>query len=183
MLPGDGDQVRLLGRAADEDSTEAAVPARPSPACWKLDQSTAPGLRPALLCAYLAMAVFAGLAANSLLGAWWLDGLVALGISAWAVVEGRRAWGRDICSAAQPSQRRRAEHSQITRAGRSDNLARCSDRLGRDRRRPARDRNRCSLPRPAGDGRATCTRSGVPARQDCRESFWPGSGSYFTSAR
>jgi divalent metal cation (Fe/Co/Zn/Cd) transporter len=43
------------------------------------------------------MAVFAGLAANSLLGAWWLDGLVALGISAWAVVEGRRAWGREIC--------------------------------------------------------------------------------------
>ena len=27
-----------------------------------------------LLCAYLAMAVFAGLAANTLLGAWWLDG-------------------------------------------------------------------------------------------------------------
>ena len=45
-----------------------------------------------LLCAYLAMAVFAGLAANTLLGAWWLDGTVALGIAGWAVVEGRRAW-------------------------------------------------------------------------------------------
>jgi divalent metal cation (Fe/Co/Zn/Cd) transporter len=45
-----------------------------------------------LLCAYLAMAVFAGLAANTLLGAWWLDGVVALGIAAWAVVEGRRTW-------------------------------------------------------------------------------------------
>ncbi len=32
-----------------------------------------------LLCAYLAVAVFAGLAANTLLGAWWLDGVVALG--------------------------------------------------------------------------------------------------------
>ena len=32
-----------------------------------------------LLCAYLAMAVFAGLAANTLWGAWWLDGVVALG--------------------------------------------------------------------------------------------------------
>jgi divalent metal cation (Fe/Co/Zn/Cd) transporter len=45
-----------------------------------------------LLCAYLAMAVFAGLAANTLLGAWWLDGVVALGIAAWAVVEGTRTW-------------------------------------------------------------------------------------------
>lgn len=45
-----------------------------------------------LLCAYLAMAVFAGLAANTLLGAWWLDSAVALGIAAWAVVEGARTW-------------------------------------------------------------------------------------------
>jgi divalent metal cation (Fe/Co/Zn/Cd) transporter len=44
-----------------------------------------------LLCAYLAIAVFAGLAANSLLGVWWLDGAVALGIACWAVIEGRRA--------------------------------------------------------------------------------------------
>jgi divalent metal cation (Fe/Co/Zn/Cd) transporter len=51
-----------------------------------------------LLCAYLAMAVFAGLAANTLLGAWWLDGVVALGISVWAVVEGRRAWAGRSCS-------------------------------------------------------------------------------------
>jgi len=53
-----------------------------------------------LLCAYLAMAVFAGLAANTLLGAWWLDGVVALGISAWAVVEGRRAWAGRSCGCA-----------------------------------------------------------------------------------
>ena len=25
-------------------------------------------------------------------GAWWLDGVVALGIAGWAVIEGRRAW-------------------------------------------------------------------------------------------
>ena len=50
-----------------------------------------------LLCACLAMAVFAGLAANALLGAWWLDGGVALGISGWAVVEGRRAWNGRSC--------------------------------------------------------------------------------------
>ena len=56
-----------------------------------------------LLCAYLAMAVFAGLAANTLLGAWWLDDAVALGIAAWAVVEGRRAWaGKSCACAGQP---------------------------------------------------------------------------------
>jgi divalent metal cation (Fe/Co/Zn/Cd) transporter len=56
-----------------------------------------------LLCAYLAMAVFAGLAANTLLGAWWLDGVVALGTAGWAVVEGRRAWaGRSCGCASQP---------------------------------------------------------------------------------
>jgi divalent metal cation (Fe/Co/Zn/Cd) transporter len=53
-----------------------------------------------LLCAYLAVAVFAGLAANTLLGAWWLDGAVALGIAGWAVIEGRRAWTGAICGCA-----------------------------------------------------------------------------------
>jgi divalent metal cation (Fe/Co/Zn/Cd) transporter len=53
-----------------------------------------------LLCAYLAMAVFAGLAANTLLGAWWLDGVVALAISGWAVIEGRRVWTGQSCSCA-----------------------------------------------------------------------------------
>jgi divalent metal cation (Fe/Co/Zn/Cd) transporter len=50
-----------------------------------------------LLCAYLAVAVFAGLAANTLCGAWWLDGVVALGIAGWAVIEGRRAWAGKSC--------------------------------------------------------------------------------------
>ena len=50
-----------------------------------------------LLCAYLAMAVFAGLAANTLFGAWWLDGIVALAIAAWAIIEGRRAWSGRSC--------------------------------------------------------------------------------------
>ena len=53
-----------------------------------------------LLCAYLAMAVFAGLAANTLWGAWWLDGVVALGIAGWAVIEGRRAWAGQSCGCA-----------------------------------------------------------------------------------
>jgi divalent metal cation (Fe/Co/Zn/Cd) transporter len=54
-----------------------------------------------LLCAYLAIAVFIGLAANTLFGAWWLDGVVALGIAGWAVIEGRRAWAGQSCSCTQ----------------------------------------------------------------------------------
>jgi divalent metal cation (Fe/Co/Zn/Cd) transporter len=53
-----------------------------------------------LLCAYLALAVFAGLAANTLWGAWWLDGVAALGIAGWAVIEGRRAWAGRSCGCA-----------------------------------------------------------------------------------
>ena len=53
-----------------------------------------------LLCAYLAIAVFTGLAANTLFGAWWLDGAVALGIAGWAVIEGRRAWAGHGCGCA-----------------------------------------------------------------------------------
>lgn len=56
-----------------------------------------------LLCAYLAAAVLAGLLANTLFGVWWLDGAVALAISGWAVLEGRRAWtGRGCGRACQP---------------------------------------------------------------------------------
>ena len=58
-----------------------------------------------LLCAYLALAVFTGLAANTLFGAWWLDGVVALGIAVWAVIEGRRAWAGKSCDCTcQPRQ-------------------------------------------------------------------------------
>ena len=38
-----------------------------------------------LLCAYLAAAVLAGLLANTLLGWWWLDPAIGLGIAAWAI--------------------------------------------------------------------------------------------------
>lgn len=50
-----------------------------------------------LLCSYLALVVFAGLLANTLFGAWWLDGVVALAIAGWAVIEGRRAWDGRSC--------------------------------------------------------------------------------------
>jgi divalent metal cation (Fe/Co/Zn/Cd) transporter len=46
-----------------------------------------------LLCGYLAIAVLAGLLANTLFGVWWLDPVVALAIAAVAVQEGQGvAW-------------------------------------------------------------------------------------------
>lgn len=51
-----------------------------------------------LLCAYLAGAVLLGLAANALLGWWWLDPLIGLAVAVAAVREGGRAWrGEDCC--------------------------------------------------------------------------------------
>jgi divalent metal cation (Fe/Co/Zn/Cd) transporter len=57
-----------------------------------------------VLCAILAAAVLVGLAANTMLGLWWLDPTVALLISAICVREGYRAWrgeeyGCSSCSA------------------------------------------------------------------------------------
>lgn len=50
-----------------------------------------------LICSYLAAAVLAGLLANTLLGIWWLDPVVALGIAALAMTEGRSAWRGESC--------------------------------------------------------------------------------------
>ncbi len=50
-----------------------------------------------LLCAYLAVAVLAGLLANTLWGWWWLDPIVALGIAAMALWEGIESWRGDGC--------------------------------------------------------------------------------------
>ena len=53
-----------------------------------------------LICAYLALAVLAGLLADTLFGIWWLDPTVALGISGLAVWEGRRSWRGESCECA-----------------------------------------------------------------------------------
>jgi divalent metal cation (Fe/Co/Zn/Cd) transporter len=50
-----------------------------------------------LLCAYLAGAVLFGLAANAAFGWWWADPVLALGVCAVAVHQGRRAWDGDDC--------------------------------------------------------------------------------------
>lgn len=50
-----------------------------------------------LLCAYLAGAVFLGLAGNALFGLWWLDPIAALAIAGIAVREGMQTWRGDGC--------------------------------------------------------------------------------------
>ncbi len=55
-----------------------------------------------LLCAAQGAAVLVGLAANSLIGAWWLDPVVALGLAGVALREGRETWRGDGCCATTP---------------------------------------------------------------------------------
>ena len=61
-----------------------------------------------LLCAYLAGAVFIGLAGNALFGWWWLDPVAAMVIAAIALREGIETWRGEGCCAA-PSLNARAE--------------------------------------------------------------------------
>lgn len=53
-----------------------------------------------LLCAYLAGAVFLGLAGNAAFGWWWLDPIAALVIAGVAVREGAGTWRGEGCCAA-----------------------------------------------------------------------------------
>jgi divalent metal cation (Fe/Co/Zn/Cd) transporter len=50
-----------------------------------------------LLCTYLSAAVLIGLVLNSALGWWWADPVVALGLAAVAVREGREALRGETC--------------------------------------------------------------------------------------
>jgi divalent metal cation (Fe/Co/Zn/Cd) transporter len=50
-----------------------------------------------MLCAYLSVAVLAGLLGNALAGWWWLDPIAALFIAYVAVREGREAWKGEEC--------------------------------------------------------------------------------------
>ena len=51
-----------------------------------------------LICAYLSVAVLAGLALNSLFGWAWADSVAALFIAAFAIREGIEAWQGDTCA-------------------------------------------------------------------------------------
>lgn len=50
-----------------------------------------------LVCAYLSVALLAGLGANALWGWWWADPAAALVIAAVALREGRESWRGDAC--------------------------------------------------------------------------------------
>jgi divalent metal cation (Fe/Co/Zn/Cd) transporter len=56
-----------------------------------------------LICAYLAGAVFLGLAGNAFFGWWWLDPFAALAIAGVAVKEGLEAWRGESCCTGQVS--------------------------------------------------------------------------------
>jgi divalent metal cation (Fe/Co/Zn/Cd) transporter len=55
-----------------------------------------------LLCAAQGAAVLVGLAANAAASVWWLDGVIALGLAAIAVNEGRATWRGEGCCASDP---------------------------------------------------------------------------------
>jgi len=55
-----------------------------------------------MLCAYLAAGVLAGLLGNAVLGLWWLDPVVALGIAGVAVRDCRDTWAGEGCCADAP---------------------------------------------------------------------------------
>lgn len=56
------------------------------------------------LCAYLAVAVLAGLLGNAIFGLWWLDPVAALVVARVAVREGVQSWRAR--AAARPADRR-----------------------------------------------------------------------------
>jgi divalent metal cation (Fe/Co/Zn/Cd) transporter len=64
--------------------------------------ATASEGRQNMLCAYLAAALLCGLLANTLLGWWWADPIVAIGIAALAVREARDAWRGESCDCCAP---------------------------------------------------------------------------------
>ena len=51
-----------------------------------------------MFCAYLSVAVLAGLLGNALVGWWWLDPLAGVFIAYVAVREGREAWKGEECA-------------------------------------------------------------------------------------
>jgi divalent metal cation (Fe/Co/Zn/Cd) transporter len=63
-----------------------------------------------LVCAYLSVALLAGLGANALFGLWWADPLAALVIAGVALREGRASWRGDACGCTPSLPQPPAEH-------------------------------------------------------------------------
>src|SRR5581483_6591053 len=51
-----------------------------------------------MLCAYLSIALLAGLLANALAGWWWADPAAALVMAVFAADEGRKSWRGEGCA-------------------------------------------------------------------------------------
>lgn len=79
----------------------------------RLDSATARGeSRQTMLCAYLSVALLAGLAGNALLGLWWLDPVAAIVISGAAAREGVLAWqGQGCCADSSLAEHVHAAHA------------------------------------------------------------------------
>jgi divalent metal cation (Fe/Co/Zn/Cd) transporter len=50
-----------------------------------------------ITCGWLSVVVVAGLTAQYLIGAWWIDAVTSLGIVWFLVKEGREAWAGEEC--------------------------------------------------------------------------------------
>jgi divalent metal cation (Fe/Co/Zn/Cd) transporter len=60
-------------------------------------QATTSEGRQNILCAYLSLGVLLGLAANPLLGWWWMDPIVGIGVAVVVVQAGIRTWRSETC--------------------------------------------------------------------------------------
>ena len=78
VMPGLGVAKRRLGARLDSDATAGEGTQN-------------------LMCAAQAVAVLVGLAIHAATGIDWLDPVIALGLAAWAVQEGREAWAGEEC--------------------------------------------------------------------------------------
>jgi divalent metal cation (Fe/Co/Zn/Cd) transporter len=56
-----------------------------------------------MLCAYLSLALLAGLGANALLGWWWADPIAGLAVAAVALREGLAGWRGEVDACCAPS--------------------------------------------------------------------------------
>jgi divalent metal cation (Fe/Co/Zn/Cd) transporter len=60
-------------------------------------QATTSEGRQNILCAYLSLGVLLGLAANPLLGWWWMDPIVGIGVAVVVVQAGVGTWRKETC--------------------------------------------------------------------------------------
>jgi divalent metal cation (Fe/Co/Zn/Cd) transporter len=75
-----------------------------------------------MLCAYLSVALLAGLGANALFGWWWADPIAGLAVAAVALREGLAGWRGDADACCAPLAL--ADASMSTESGCKDDCCR-----------------------------------------------------------